>query len=263
MKSTLPTKVLCSLEPLATIRDKIVAQIGGLQPNPVGCVFLWHIQTPPGQGDWSVLLPARCVCICPLCLEKATSDSPAVNRELSWASALHFQRVWYLLRGREGSLWLLLWLQWSPLPRSKQRYSCVATGSAPTCMRLQQGRNWKSELRAQSKKKTVTRVVAACLFYWLGFSWHHSGGFQPTQRNRDDIPSSAVWGWGVETPCLPEHAVLPAGACCPTCTGGSMTRCLPRSRLAPAHWHCVFLVFLLKWLWEILNKDYASPPTHW
>lgn len=39
MKGKSPPKVLCSLKPLATIRAKIIAQIGGLQPNPVGRVF--------------------------------------------------------------------------------------------------------------------------------------------------------------------------------------------------------------------------------
>lgn len=164
MKGTLPTKVLCSLEPLATIRDKIVAQIGGLQPNPVGCNSLWHTQTLPGQGDWSVLLPARCVCLPPLCLDKATSDLPSVHRELSWAIALYFQRDWYLLRGREGSLRLLLWLQWSPLPRSKQRYLCVATGSVPPCMRVQKGETENQSYKQKSKKKIVTRAAAVCLF---------------------------------------------------------------------------------------------------
>lgn len=153
MKGTLSTKILCSLKPLATIRDKIVAQIGGLQPNPAGCNSLWHMQTPPRQGDWSVLLPARCVCACPLCFDKATSDFPAVDRELSWASALYFQRDWYLLRGREGSLRLLLWLQRLPLPRSKQRYWCVATGSVPACMRVQKGRTWKIRVTSTKQKE--------------------------------------------------------------------------------------------------------------
>lgn len=48
---------------------------------------------------------------------------------------------------------------------------------------------------------------------------------------------------------------LPAGACRPTCTGGSMTRCLPTSRLAPAHWHFVFLLLVLPYSWSSCERS--------
>lgn len=91
-KGTLPTEVLCSLKALATIRDKIFAQIGGLQPDPAGCV-MWHTQMPPGPGDWSVLLSARCACACPLCSGKATSDFPNVDRSFPEPVPFTFREI--------------------------------------------------------------------------------------------------------------------------------------------------------------------------
>lgn len=120
------TKVLSSLKLLATIRDKfIAADRWTAAQSSLACVSLWHIQTLPQRGDWNILLLACCVCICLLWFQKAMSDLPAVSRRFSWASALYFHRDIYLLRGREGTLSLLLRLQQSllPPPHSKWRYS--------------------------------------------------------------------------------------------------------------------------------------------